>query len=174
MKVTPKPNSDLTASRIIATPIGKLTLVASPIGLQQIIFGAKKLRSTRTVSTKANEYLIQTERQLREYFAGKRKKFSIKLDIGGTDFQNAAWHSLATIPYGQTISYAQQAKLVRKPRAFRAVGSANGKNPVAIILPCHRVIASDGSLGGYAGGLSIKRKLLALEKASSETSSEAE
>ena len=163
MKVTPKPNSDLTASRIIATPIGKLTLVASPIGLQQIIFGAKKLRSTRTVSTKAISYLIQTERQLREYFAGERKKFSIKLDISGTEFQESVWFALNKIAYGETISYAQQAKLVRKPKAFRAVGSANGKNPVAIVLPCHRVVASDGTLGGYAGGLAIKRKLLALE-----------
>ena len=163
MKVTPKPNSDLTASRVIATPIGKLTLVASSKGLQQIIFGAKKLRSTRIVSTKANEYLIQTERQLHEYFGGKRKKFSIKLDISGTDFQESVWYALNKISYGKTVSYAQQAKLVRKPKAFRAVGTANGKNPVAIILPCHRVIASNGTLGGYGGGLAIKRKLLALE-----------
>ena len=164
MKVTPQTSVlRVTESRVISTPIGKLTLVASQSGLCEIIFGAKKLRSARTVSTKANGYLVQTERQLREYFAGKRKKFSIKLDIDGTAFQTAAWHSLATIPYGQTISYAQQARLVRKPKAFRAVGSANGKNPVAIVLPCHRVIASDGTLGGYGGGLAIKRKLLALE-----------
>ncbi|MCX6537295.1 MAG: methylated-DNA--[protein]-cysteine S-methyltransferase [Actinobacteria bacterium] len=163
MKVTPKLNSDLTASRIITTPIGKLTLVASAKGLQQVIFGAKKLRSARTVSSKANGYLIQTERQLREYFAGKRKKFSIKLDISGTEFQESVWFALNKIAYGETISYAQQARLVRKPKAFRAVGSANGKNPVAIVLPCHRVIASNGTLGGYAGGLAIKRKLLALE-----------
>jgi O-6-methylguanine DNA methyltransferase len=100
---------------------------------------------------------------LREYFAGKRKKFSIKLDISGTEFQESVWYALNKIAYGKTVSYAQQAKLVRKPKAFRAVGSANGKNPVAIILPCHRVIASNGTLGGYGGGLSIKRKLLALE-----------
>ena len=163
MKVTPKLNSGLTASRVIATPIGKLTLVASPLGLQQVIFGTKKLRSARAVSTKANSYLIQTERQLREYFAGKRKKFSIKLDISGTEFQESVWLALNKISYGETISYAQQARLVRRPKAFRAVGSANGKNPVAIVLPCHRVIASNGTLGGYGGGLSIKRKLLALE-----------
>ena len=163
MKVTPKLNSDLTASRIIATPIGKLTLVASPLGLQQVIFGAKKLRNARTISTKANGYLIQTERQLREYFAGKRKKFSIKLDISGTEFQESVWYALNKIAYGETISYAQQARLVRRPKAFRAVGSANGKNPVAIVLPCHRVIASSGTLGGYGGGLATKRKLLALE-----------
>jgi methylated-DNA-[protein]-cysteine S-methyltransferase len=175
MKVTPQRSVPrVTESRVISTPIGKLTLVASIDGLCEIIFGAKRVAKNQKASLVARRNLSLAEKQLREYFAGKRKKFSIKLDIGGTDFQNAAWNSLATIPYGQTISYAQQAKLVRKPRAFRAVGSANGKNPVAIILPCHRVIASDGSLGGYAGGLSIKRKLLALEKASSETSSEAE
>ena len=163
MKVTPNLNSGLTESRIISTPIGKLTLVASQFGLCEIIFGAKKLRSARFVSTKANSYLVQTERQLLEYFGGKRKKFSIKLDISGTEFQESVWYALNKISYGKTISYAQQAKLVRKPKAFRAVGTANGKNPVAIVLPCHRVIASDGTLGGYGGGLAIKRKLLALE-----------
>jgi len=163
MKTRAKLNSDLTASRVIATPIGRLTLVASSKGLQQVIFGAKKLSTTKSASTKASDHLTQTERQLREYFAGKRKKFSIKLDISGTEFQESVWYALNKISYGKTVSYAQQAKLVRKPKAFRAVGSANGKNPVAIILPCHRVIASDGTLGGYGGGLSIKRKLLALE-----------
>ena len=163
MKARAKTNSDLTASRVIATPIGKLTLVASPKGLQQVIFGAKKFSDSKAASTKANIFLTQTERQLREYFAGDRKKFSIKLDISGTAFQESVWYALNKIAYGRTVSYAQQAKLVRKPKAFRAVGSANGKNPVAIILPCHRVIASNGTLGGYGGGLSIKRKLLALE-----------
>ena len=163
MNNTPKNRSEQTVSRVIATPIGKLTLVASPQGLQRINFGAKKLRVSRNVSLKADSHLIQTERQLHEYFAGKRKKFSIKLDISGTAFQESVWYALNKISYGKTISYAQQAKLVRKPKAFRAVGSANGKNPVAIILPCHRVIASSGALGGYGGGLAIKRKLLALE-----------
>ncbi len=163
MKARAKTNSDLTASRVIATPIGKLTLVASPKGLQQVIFGTKNLPSTRSASTKASRHLTQTERQLREYFTGKRKKFSIKLDISGTEFQESVWYALNKIAYGRTVSYAQQAKFVRKPKAFRAVGSANSKNPVAIILPCHRVIASNGTLGGYGGGLAIKRKLLALE-----------
>ena len=163
MKARAKLNADLTASRVIVTPIGSLTLVASPKGLQQVIFGAKKLSTAKSVSSKANDHLTQTERQLREYFAGKRKKFSIKLDISGTEFQESVWYALNKISYGKTVSYAQQAKLVRKPKAFRAVGTANGKNPVAIILPCHRVIASNGTLGGYGGGLSIKRKLLALE-----------
>ena len=163
MKARAKLTTDLTASRIIATPIGKLTLVASPKGLQQVIFGAKKLSTAKSVSNKAIDHLTQTERELREYFAGKRKKFSIKLDISGTEFQESVWYALNKIAYGKTVSYAQQAKLVRKPKAFRAVGSANGKNPVAIILPCHRVIATNGTLGGYGGGLAIKRKLLALE-----------
>jgi len=163
MKARAKLNTDLTASRVIATPIGKLTLVASPKGLQRVIFGAKKLPTAKNVSSKASEHLTQTERQLREYFAGKRKKFSIKLDISGTEFQESVWYALNKIAYGKTVSYAQQAKLVRKPKAFRAVGSANGKNPVAIILPCHRVIATNGTIGGYGGGLAIKRKLLALE-----------
>ena len=163
MKARTKFNSDLTASRVITTPIGRLTLVASSKGLQQVIFGARKLSTTKSAPTKASDHLTQTERQLREYFAGKRKKFSTKLDISGTEFQESVWYALNKIGYGKTVSYAQQAKLVRKPRAFRAVGSANGKNPVAIILPCHRVVASDGTLGGYGGGLAIKRKLLALE-----------
>ena len=163
MKARAKLNTDLTASRVIATPVGRLTLVASSKGLQQVIFGAKKLSTAKSVSSKASVHLSQTEKQLREYFAGKRKKFSIKLDISGTEFQESVWYALSKIAYGKTVSYAQQAKLVRKPKAFRAVGSANGKNPVSIILPCHRVIATDGTLGGYGGGLSIKRKLLALE-----------
>jgi len=164
VKARAKVNTDLTASRVIATPVGKLTLIASSKGLQQVIFGARKLPISQSVSALAKTHLDLTERQLREYFAGKRKKFSLKLDISGTEFQESVWYALNKISYGKTISYAHQAKLVRKPKAFRAVGSANGKNPVAIILPCHRVVASNGTLGGYGGGLAIKRKLLALEK----------
>ena len=165
MKVTPQTSVPrVTESRVISTPIGKLTLVASQSGLCEIIFGAKKAVKNLKVSVVTKRNLSLAEKQLQEYFAGKRKKFSLKLDISGTKFQESAWFSLNKIPYGKTISYAEQAKLVRKPRAFRAVGSANGKNPVAIVLPCHRVIASDGTLGGYGGGLAIKRKLLALEK----------
>jgi methylated-DNA-[protein]-cysteine S-methyltransferase len=163
MKVRSKTSSALTASRVISTPIGKLTLVASAAGLQQVIFGAKKVAKVKTIPTVVKRNLNLTEKQLQEYFAGERKKFSLKLDIAGTEFQESVWYALNKIAYGKTISYAQQAKLVRKPRAFRAVGTANGKNPVAIILPCHRVVASDGTLGGYGGGLAIKRKLLALE-----------
>ena len=162
-----KVRSNGNATRVIATPIGKLTLVASAKGLCEINFGSDNRTGTTFHSTfqssVAKRHLDATERQLREYFGGKREKFSLKLDLSGTAFQQSAWRALATIPYGQTISYSQQAKRIRKPLAVRAVGSANGKNPVAIVLPCHRVISADGSLGGYAGGLSIKRKLLALE-----------
>ncbi|MFM7392021.1 MAG: methylated-DNA--[protein]-cysteine S-methyltransferase, partial [Actinomycetota bacterium] len=103
--------------------------------------------------------------QLREYFAGMRRRFDVPLHLEGTDFQERAWAAMRKIPFGSTISYAQQAKQIGKPRATRAVGTANGANPVPIIVPCHRVIASDGSLGGYALGLAMKRKLLALEGA---------
>jgi methylated-DNA-[protein]-cysteine S-methyltransferase len=114
-------------------------------------------------STKANQHAEKAVRELREYFAGKRRRFTVKLHLEGTDFQRRAWAAMRTIPYGATMSYAQQSKQIGKPRATRAVGSANGANPVPIIVPCHRVIASDGSLGGYALGLAMKRRLLALE-----------
>lgn len=107
--------------------------------------------------------------QLEEYFAGKRRKFSFHLDLRGTEFQLACWDALVAIPYGETRSYADIARAVGRPSGFRAVGMANNRNPVAIVVPCHRVIASDGSLCGYGGGLDIKRKLLELEGALSGT-----
>ena len=107
--------------------------------------------------------------ELEEYFAGKRRKFTFPLDLRGTDFQVACWNALLAIPYGETRSYAQIAHAVGKPNAFRAVGMANNRNPIAIVVPCHRVIASDGTLCGYGGGLEVKRKLLELEGALSGT-----
>jgi methylated-DNA-[protein]-cysteine S-methyltransferase len=104
-------------------------------------------------------------RELEEYFAGKRREFSFPLDLRGTDFQLACWRALLAIPYGETRSYAAIARAVGKPNAFRAVGMANNRNPIAIVVPCHRVIASDGTLCGYGGGLEVKRKLLELEGA---------
>lgn len=103
--------------------------------------------------------------ELEEYFAGKRREFSFDLDLRGTDFQLACWQALLAIPYGETRSYADIAREVGCPQGFRAVGMANNRNPVAIVVPCHRVIGSDGSLAGYGGGLEIKRKLLELEGA---------
>jgi O-6-methylguanine DNA methyltransferase len=107
--------------------------------------------------------------ELEQYFAGKRREFTFPLDLRGTDFQIACWRALLAIPYGETRSYADIARAVGKPNAFRAVGMANNRNPVAIVVPCHRVIASDGSLCGYGGGLDVKRKLLELEGALSGT-----
>jgi len=103
--------------------------------------------------------------EMEEYVAGKRRQFTFPLDLRGTDFQLACWRALLAIPYGETRTYADIARAVRKPNAFRAVGMANNRNPVAIVVPCHRVIASDGTLCGYGGGLDLKRKLLELEGA---------
>ena len=102
-------------------------------------------------------------RQLNEYFEGRRKKFDLALQPHGTDFQRSAWESLLRIPYGETRSYLQQAESIRNPRAIRAIGQANSRNPIPIIIPCHRVIGKNGSLTGYAGGLDRKTLLLALE-----------
>jgi methylated-DNA-[protein]-cysteine S-methyltransferase len=107
--------------------------------------------------------------ELQEYFAGSRKRFDFPLDLRGTEFQLACWRALLEIPYGETRTYADIARTIRKPQAFRAVGMANNRNPIAIVVPCHRVIASDGTLCGYGGGLDIKRKLLELEGALSGT-----
>jgi len=103
--------------------------------------------------------------ELDQYFEGKRREFSFPLDLRGTDFQLACWRALLAIPYGETRSYADIARAVGSPQGFRAVGMANNRNPIAIVVPCHRVIASDGTLCGYGGGLDIKRKLLELEGA---------
>ncbi|MDO5651852.1 MAG: methylated-DNA--[protein]-cysteine S-methyltransferase [Moraxella sp.] len=108
---------------------------------------------------------LQTVRELDEYFLGKRQSFTVPLDLShGTDFQQQVWQTLCEIPYGQTISYKELAQRIGKPTAFRACANANGKNLISLIVPCHRVIASDGGLGGYTGGVDIKQRLLALEK----------
>jgi O-6-methylguanine DNA methyltransferase len=107
--------------------------------------------------------------QIDEYFAGSRREFTFPLDLRGTEFQLACWRALLAIPYGETRTYADIARAVDKPTAFRAVGMANNRNPIAIVVPCHRVIASDGTLCGYGGGLDVKRKLLELEGALSGT-----
>ena len=101
--------------------------------------------------------------QLEEYFAGRRQQFDLPLELDGTDFQRRVWLTLAEIPYGETVSYAELAMMVGRPNAYRAVGQANGANPVPIVLPCHRVLASGGGIGGYGGGLPMKRQLLEME-----------
>lgn len=113
------------------------------------------------------EGLSSVVQQLDEYFSGKRRDFELPLAPSGTEFQEKVWEALRTIPYGETISYRELARRVGNPDAARAVGLANGKNPISIIIPCHRVIMIDGSLGGYSGGIGIKEKLLALEQSQS-------
>ena len=117
------------------------------------------------MQTSVNPLIVEACAQFDEYFAGRRRKFDLPLSLeGGTPFQRTVWKQLQEIPYGRTISYSQLAQTVGNPKACRAVGSANGKNPISIIIPCHRVIAANGSLGGYASGLEIKKQLLDLEK----------
>ena len=148
---------------VMSSPVGKLTLVASSKGLVAIDVrnDAKQVVTAKNASAQA--ILIKTKQQLEQYFAGKRASFDVALDLVGTEFQVRALRALCRIPFGKTISYGQQASNIKKPKAFRAVGSANGKNPIPIIVPCHRVVASDGSLGGYSLGLKMKKQLLALE-----------
>ena len=111
----------------------------------------------------SNSLLKDACRQLGEYFEGRRQKFDLSLKPHGTEFQRSAWESLLSIPYGETRSYLQQAEYIHKPKAIRAIGQANSRNPIPIIIPCHRVIGKNGSLTGYAGGLELKKRLLALE-----------
>lgn len=148
---------------VMSSPVGKLCLIASDRGL--VAIDVRNVRAVREQETSASaqKILSATMKQLEQYFAGKRTSFNIPLDLEGTDFQQQAWRALCRIPYGKTISYGQQAKNMNKPKAFRAVGSANGKNPIPIIVPCHRVVSGDGSLGGYSLGLKMKQQLLALE-----------
>jgi methylated-DNA-[protein]-cysteine S-methyltransferase len=148
---------------VVASPVGKLRLVASEKGLVAIDVRNNAKQEVTAKNPSAQAVLIQTKKQLEQYFAGKRTTFDVALDLVGTEFQVQAWRALCRIPFGKTISYGQQAANIKKPKAFRAVGSANGKNPIPIIVPCHRVVASDGSLGGYSLGLRMKKQLLALE-----------
>lgn len=156
-------NKAALATRSLRTPVGVLRVTADDVGV--VAIERVSTLSTSTGSAKAGGHAERAVRQLREYFAGKRRDFDVPLHLEGTEFQERAWAAMRRIPYGTTISYARQAKRIGKPRATRAVGTANGANPVPIIVPCHRVIASDGSLGGYALGLAMKRKLLTLEGA---------
>ena len=148
---------------VIASPVGKLSLVASDKGLVAIDVRNNAKHVVTAKNPSAQAILLKTKKQLEQYFAGKRTSFDVALDLVGTDFQKQAWRALCRIPFGKTISYGQQAANIKKPNAFRAVGSANGKNPIPIIVPCHRVVAGDGSLGGYSLGLNMKKQLLALE-----------
>ena len=155
------------ACKTVASPVGRLTLIASEKGLAAILWendDPKRVRLGPLVEDGAHPVLIQTERQLGDYFAGTRTAFDMPLDFRGTEFQKAVWAALLTIPFGETRSYADIARQLGRPTAFRAVGAANGKNPISIIAPCHRVIGSGGALTGFAGGLEVKARLLDLER----------
>lgn len=151
------------------SPAGPLIFVVSERGLMLLefdrgTFPPRKPHATWKESDSATRPYV---RELEEYFGGERRDFSFPLDLRGTDFQLKCWRALLEIPYGETRSYADIARAVGQPRGFRAVGLANNRNPIAIVVPCHRVIASDGTLCGYGGGLDIKQKLLDLEARSS-------
>jgi methylated-DNA-[protein]-cysteine S-methyltransferase len=147
--------------RVLDTPIGPLGLVASGAGLHRVLFHAEGMHDDG-----ASAVLDETAAQLEEYFAGERIEFDLPLDLDGTEFQRRCWLALATIPYGQTVSYGEQARrLGFGPAQARAVGAANGQNPLPLVLPCHRVIGADGSLTGFGGGLHVKRFLLEHEGA---------
>ncbi len=153
--------------KTIDSPVGELKLVASEKGLAAILWendDPKRVRLSPQVQDDKNIYLLQAEKQLKEYFSGKRKSFDLPLDFKGTDFQKSVWQALLKIPYGETRSYGEIAKQLKRPKASRAVGAANGKNPISIVAACHRVIGASGALTGFAGGLKTKAFLLDLEK----------
>lgn len=175
---------EILHSTTVASPVGPLFLAASGSGLVALEFDTRlpgqltvrpnprnlreesDFRKSRAFRFEESTTAMQSyAQQLDEYFSGERREFNFALDLRGTDFQRACWRALAAIPYGETRSYADIARAVGRPRGFRAVGMANNRNPVAIVVPCHRVIASDGTLCGYGGGLDVKRKLLELEGA---------
>jgi len=155
------------AYKKINSPVGKLTLVASDKGLVAVLWerdNPRRVRLADLIEQDDHSVLIQAERQLSEYFTGRRKSFSVVLDMRGTDFQRSVWEALLAIPFGETRTYGQLAKQLGNPQASRAVGAANGRNPISIIVPCHRVIGSSGKLTGFAGGLEAKERLLNLEQ----------
>ena len=154
-------------TRIDSSVVGPLLLVATENGLRCVQFHKGKLPAPGKdeVWIESRDYLRPYEMQLEAYFRGELREFTCKLDLIGTQFQKDCWHALLRIPYGQTCSYADIARAIGRPNAFRAVGQANHDNPLAIIVPCHRVLGANGTLTGYGGGLNTKERLLRLEGA---------
>lgn len=148
-------------SYIYKTPIGKIKISDNGRAIIEI---TTKLEFEKESSIKETQLIKKAYNQLEEYFAGKRKKFDLPLEFAGTEFQVKVWNALLTIPYGKTRSYKQIAEQIKCPKGARAVGMANNKNEIMIVVPCHRVIGSTGKLVGYAGGLGVKEALLKLEK----------
>ena len=159
----------MNSTKQLDSPIGRLRLVATDQGLSHLLFDQQVGEDLESdgdeVEADDHPVLAAATAQLAEYFAGRRQEFDIPLDLTGTEFQRAAWSALANVPFGETRSYRQQAEAIGRPKAVRAIGAANGKNPVPIVLPCHRIVGSDGSLTGYGGGLPIKEYLLKHEQA---------
>ena len=152
--------------KVMDSPIGKLRLVASEKGLAAILWDKddpRRVRLEPQTIDPDNEILLETSRQLDLYFQGKLRRFTVPLDFKGTPFQKKVWAALLTIPFGETRCYGAIARQLGMPSASRAVGAANGRNPIAIIAPCHRVIGANGKLTGFAGGLEAKQCLLAIE-----------
>lgn len=155
-------------ARRVDSPYGPLTIVGSTEGLRAILWDDDDPARAGVAGIRLRpgtvDAVADAASQLEEYFAGGRTTFDLPLDLRGTAFQIAAWRVLAGIPYGETRTYAEQAVRLGKPAAARAVGAANGRNPLSIVLPCHRVIGSDGALRGFAGGLDVKAALLEFER----------
>jgi methylated-DNA-[protein]-cysteine S-methyltransferase len=171
--------SDSASSAEIDSPVGPLFVAADGAGLRRILFlnGRRTARpathhgptrpsppEAQSISREGQKTLTETIRQLRAYFSGELERFSLPLAPEGTPFQLEVWRRLCDIPFGETMSYGELARLIHRPGASRAVGLANGSNPIPLVIPCHRVIGSNGKLTGYGGGLPIKEKLLALER----------
>ena len=153
--------------KFVESPVGRLKLVASEKGLAAISWekgnSGGSAHLCDAVEDEGGPILVEAERQLKEYFEGKRQRFSIPLDMRGTEFQKSVWEALVRIPFGETRSYGEIAKQIGRPKAMRAVGAANGSNPIPIVVPCHRVIGSSGELTGFGGGLETKARLLEIE-----------
>ncbi|MCE5977805.1 methylated-DNA--[protein]-cysteine S-methyltransferase [Pseudomonas sp. JR33AA] len=155
-----------SAFTIMPSPVGMLTLVARGNCLAAVLWEEERENRVRLGAVHRDDQcpvLRETARQLGEYFDGKRQRFELALDFAGTEFQRQVWAALLAIPFGETRSYSDIARQLGNPGAVRAVGAANGRNPISIIAPCHRVIGASGSLTGFAGGLAAKQYLLALE-----------
>jgi len=146
------------AKSVFSTPLGVVVAVADEEGICSLSFDEKS-----TLCDEKNRHLERLQNELTEYFEGKRTSFGVSLSPKGTPFQMAVWRTLCDIPYGNVISYSQEAQMLSHPSAVRAVANANGKNPIPILIPCHRVIAKSGGIGGYSGGLWRKEMLLKLE-----------
>ncbi|MGN0937368.1 MULTISPECIES: methylated-DNA--[protein]-cysteine S-methyltransferase [unclassified Acinetobacter] len=153
--------------QFLDSPVGQLKLVAHETALVAVLWeneNPNRVRLAALVEDRQHPILLKTAQQLNEYFAGKRQQFDLPLDFEGTEFQQQVWQALLTIPFGETRSYKQIAEQIGNVKAVRAVGAANGKNPISIIAPCHRVVGANGKLVGFAGGLENKEILLKIEK----------